>query len=251
LTTIVSKRHRQIEQFVDTEKLRATPRIVLPGVRVADGAHGSAISPKQAIIVANNAGRALCKKLAPYVELLTETSSGSLQVQLVVTAITPTSSAAAGASWALSNLVQIPLIPTRMPAGLGGLSIEADIRDASGQVAMMRWARGANAATQEAKMSVISDAWELAEAFGNEFGKTVLDTDMKKRGVQRDRVPSATARANRELCVARYGRINLARRGASMLLPILTDEGPPTARIESETGAGAEATVNAGTDAEG
>jgi hypothetical protein len=230
LTTVADKRHRHIEQFVDSSALSATPRIALPVVRLADGAYGAAIAPAQATLVANHAARSVCLGLARYAELQAAAADGAMDARLVVTAIEPTSGAAAGASSAIGYFVPVP---SRLPIGLGGLAVEAELRDPhAGQVALMRWARGANAVTQDAKMSSIGDAWQLAERFGKDFARALLDTDPTKSGLQRKRLPDAAVKANRALCSEHYGKLSIAGRVGTMLLPFslgpgAIDPGPP------------------------
>lgn len=232
LRTVDASRHRQIVQFVDAAALRDTPRIVLPQVALAAAAHGPSITPVQAVLVANHAARSLCLGLSRHATLQDAPADGALQARLVVTAIEPTSGAAAGASSVIGFFVPGPF---RLPAGLGGLAVEAELADpAAGQVALMRWARGANPVTQDAKVSAIGDAWQLAGRFGADFARAVLDTDPKRGGLQRARLPAAALDANRAACVARYGAVNLAGRGASLVLPLAPeaiDPGPPTATV--------------------
>lgn len=237
LSATKNERHRQVEQFVDSEALRVLPPFALPDVRIADGAFGEAIAPAQSALVANHAARSVCLGLARYVELRAEPAEGVLAAHLVVTAINPTNGAAAGASSVIGALAPVPL--PRLPAGLGGLAVEAELRDPlTGQVALMRWARGANAMTQDAQVSSIGDAWQLAEVFGKEFTRAILDTDPKKFGMQRERLPRADAKANRELCAQRFGKLNVGVRVASMLSPVSLPLAPgaidPGAPISSD-----------------
>ena len=216
LSTAKNERHRQVEQFVDTEALRVLPPIALPDVRVTNGAFGKMIAPAQSALVANHAARSVCLELARYVELRAGPAEGVIDLHLVVTAINPTNRAAAGASSVIGLFS-----PVRVPAGLGGLAMEAELRDPrSGQVALMRWARGANAVTQDAQVSSIGDAWQLAELFGEEFTRAVLDTEPARFGMQRERLPRAIAEANGELCAQRFGKLRTGVRVASMLLTL-------------------------------
>jgi hypothetical protein len=232
LETIDASRHRQVAQFVDADALRATPRIALPAVEIAGGAHGPRIEPAQAALVANHAARSLCLGLSRHAELAAAPAPDALQPRIVVTAIEPTSGAAAGASSVIGIFVPGPF---RLPAGLGGLAVDAELRDPrAGQVAAMRWARGANAVTQDAKVSAIGDAWQLAGRFGEEFARAVLDTDPARAGLQRARLSDAAISANRAACAQRFGTVNLAGRGASLLLPLAPeaiDPGPPGAAV--------------------
>jgi hypothetical protein len=228
LTTTTDERHRRIEQFVDTEALRATPRVALPKVRIDEGAYGAEITPAQAMLVANRAARSVCLGLARYVYLQSAPAEGVLEARIVVTSIGPTGGATSGISSALGFFLPVPF---RVPAGLGSLALEAELRDPdAGQVALMRWARGANSVLNDAKVSPIGDAWQLADNFGDDVTKALLDFDPKKSGMQRERLSAASAKANRELCEQRYGTLRIAGRTASFALPLppeSIDRGPP------------------------
>ncbi len=227
LSNAADKRYAQVEQFVDADALRATPRITLPEVHLAEGAHGDVIAPAQATLVANHAARSVCLGLARYAELQAAPADGVLDARLVVTAIEPSSRTASGAS---SVIGIFTLVPIRLPVGLGGLAMEAELRDPhAGQVALMRWARGANAVAQVAMVSPIGDAWQLAGSFGNDFSRALLDTDPTRFGLQRGRLKKAAVKANRALCAQRYGKVSIGGRSATMLLPLAPgaiDSGP-------------------------
>lgn len=236
LVAVADERHLRIDQYIDTEALADTPRMALPQVRVDDDAYDERVSEALATLVANNAARALCRELSRYAVLEARDDQTALDPQLVVTAIMPTSGAASGASSVLGFFVPGPF---RLPAGLGGLAVDAQLLDQKGDaVAVMRWARGANAATDDAKVSAIGDAWQLADRFGREFARALLDTDAKLAGIQRERVDAATYKSNRALCAERFGTVNLAGRGASILLPLspeAIDPGPPVAAVARES----------------
>ncbi len=235
LVSIAKEPHLRIDQYIDIAALAQMPGIALPQVRIDEGAHGAQISDMQAQLVANNAARALCRELSRYAVLKADADGAVLDPELVVSAIMPTSGAASGVSSVIGFFVPGPF---RLPAGLGGLAIDAQLVAGSGEaVAVMRWARGANAVTNDAKVSSIGDAWQLADKFGSEFARALLDTDLKKTGLQRAKVDSETAKANRALCAERFGTVNLAGRGASIFLPLspeAIDPGPPAAAQPSK-----------------
>jgi hypothetical protein len=238
LELVADERHLRIEQYVDAIALQGTPRIALPMVAVAVGANDDAIAPTQANLVANHAARSLCNELADYTELVLRDDPQALDPRLVVTAIVPTSAAASGASSIIGVFVPGPF---RLPAGLGALAVEAELVSQDGrQRAVMRWARGANSVTNDAKVSAIGDAWQLAAKFGEEFARALLDTDVKKAGMQRARVDRQRIDANRALCAKRFGTVNLAGRGASLLLPLAPeaiDPGRPSIDADDSTAA--------------
>lgn len=218
LTVVANDRHRVIEQFVAKEEVSRSTQFGLPIVTVSAGASGAGISDSQSALVANNAGRALCSRLATYVELVDTADDETVEPRMELTAIVPTGRVAAGASSVIGIFIPGPF---RLPAGLGGLAGDAELRGADGsQLAHMRWARGANPVTNSEKLSSIGDAWQLAKKFGDEFARAILDADTRVSGIQHPKASESVRSSNRALCDQRFGQANLAGRGASLLLPL-------------------------------
>lgn len=236
LRQVAKERHRLIRQFVDIEALSEYERLGVPRVEIAAEARGPGISESQAALVANNAGRAACNRLAKYVELDDASGGDAPELRLVVTGILPTGRAAAGASSVIGFFV--PVVPFRLPTGLGALAAEAEVRAADqSQLAVMHWARGANSVMNSAKVSTIGDAWQLARQFGNQFASAILDAHPKRSGIQH-RIASANVQtANRALCQRHFGTVNLAGRGASLVLPLSPESIDPGAPVSSEENA--------------
>lgn len=234
LETVLDEPHVRIELYVDRRAVGPGSRFRRPVTRIADGAYPEAIPVESADLVANNAARSLCNELAPYVEWVDDGAEDALSPRLVVTAIVPTSLAAAGAS-AVADIF-IPG-PARLPAGLGSLAMDGDLLAADGRtVAAVRWARGANAVTDNAQVSAIGDAWQLADEFGEELAKALLVDRRAANAPRPERLPTEVVKANRERCTAWFGYLNPAALGAGRFVPLtpeLIDPGPPK---ESEAG---------------
>ena len=236
LRQVAQERHRLIRQFVDVDALSRSGRLGVPRVELAAEARGPGISEMQASLVANNAGRAACNRLAKYVELDDASGSDAPAVRLVVTRIVPTGRAAAGASSVIGLFV--PYVPFRLPAGLGALAGEAEVRAADGsQIAVMHWARGANSVMNSARVSTIGDAWQLARQFGDQFARAILDAHPRRSGIQHRIVDPDVQTENRALCHRHFGTVNLAGRGASLLLPLSPESIDPGAPVSSEENA--------------
>ncbi len=218
LAVVTKERHRLVEHFVDTNALSHHASYAVPRVEVAADALRAGVTERQAALVANNAGRALCNRLGKYVELGEGAGINRVDTRLVLTVIVPTDRTAAGASSLIGIFVPGPF---RLPAGLGALAAEAEARAPDGtQLAAMRWARGANPITHSAKLSSIGDAWQLARQFGDQFARILLDRDPKVAGTQHPGADASVRSANRTLCAQRFGTVNLAGRGASLVLPM-------------------------------
>jgi Protein of unknown function (DUF3313) len=138
-------------------------------------------SDEQRSLIANAVNRELCFALSERFQIAAPMETADLSVRAVITHIAPTDAVAAGVS-VVTNVVPsvvapgvpIPPVP-RLPIGLGSLSVEAEARDRSGgQKAAMVWARGANSFTSAPRVSSDGDAYDLATAFGDDFGKLLV-----------------------------------------------------------------------------
>lgn len=134
------------------------------------------LDDQQRELVANAVSRALCVSLSDRFEVVGIDTPADLTVRTVITHATETDEVAAGLSAVASigsSFVDMgaPVPVPRIPIGLGNLSIEAEAIDPSGQQqAAMIWGRGATAFFSSPKASKASDAYDLAAAFGDDFG---------------------------------------------------------------------------------
>jgi len=63
----------------------------------------------------------------------------------------------------------------RLPAGLGGLAVEAEAVDSGGvQRAAIVWSRGANSLQNTPRVSEVGDAYSLASKFSSEFSRMLI-----------------------------------------------------------------------------
>lgn len=134
------------------------------------------LSDQQRALVANAINRALCVSLSDRFMVVAPNIPADLTVRAVVTQATETDEVAAGLSAAISigtKFVDMgaPVPIPRIPIGLGDLSLEAEAVDRFGQQqAAMLWGRGATAFFSSPKASKASDVYDLAAAFGDDFG---------------------------------------------------------------------------------
>jgi len=129
-------------------------------------------------MVANILDRALCISLSDRFEMVPYGQIADMTVRAVVTDLVPTDKVAAGASAALTlgTGFALPIAAPRLPIGLGGIAVEAEAVDHSGnQLAATVWARGANSISNTPRVSQVGDAYTLAATFGNEFSKLIVD----------------------------------------------------------------------------
>ena len=208
------ERHYQIQ--VQRGAIAAPPaRLRLPEVRTAKDAHDAKVSVAQAQLVANQLARSTCLALAPYAEYAEDAGS---RLRLAVRSIGRTNEGAAAASTVVGFFVPGPF---RLPAGMGSLAVDAELRSDSVETPFeMRWARGANPLLHDAKWSEIGDAWQLAPSFGRDLRNALYDEDPSKSGLQASKQPKTVIEANRRLCRERFGTINVAAQGLSRVLPL-------------------------------
>lgn len=214
MTALRDEPFAQSERFVDADALLAAQSAGLPTVRVAADAVAAGISADQAELVANRAARDVCNGLARHVRL--DEVNPDLRVELVVTAIRPTSAAAAGASALLGVWVPGPF---RLPAGLGGFAADGAARVSGEPALLLHWAEGAGAITEDAKLSSIGDAYQLAAEFAEDFLRAFADP-RGEEAPTRARIDDATREAGEARCKAAFGSASIAGRGASFLLPL-------------------------------
>lgn len=225
LQTVKAERHLTVTRFVDSVALAQAHSVSLPSVSFAPQASDAAISTEQTALVANRAARDLCTRLARNFVLSEDPQKADLRIDLQLMAIVPTGRGSAGASAVLGVFVPGPF---RLPAGLGGLAMDAAIRSAGGEdVLIERWSRGANAVMDDARVSTIGDAYQLAGSYARELAAVLVEPSP---GQKRSVLDRETIRSGRRLCTENFGSANMAGRGASLLLPLAPeaiDSGKP------------------------
>ncbi len=164
-----SRIHVKKEKVLAARTISIQPTVFTPEV-------SPKLSSQHRELVANAINRAMCINLSDRFRVVMPYEPADLTVRASVTQATETDEIAAGVSVAASigmNFVDVGVpVPTpRVPFGLGNLSIEAEAIDPLGQQqAAMLWARGATALFSSPKISKASDAYDLADSFGEDFG---------------------------------------------------------------------------------
>lgn len=234
LEAVRDRADSQLLRAIDAERVRELVQAQLPQVGFAPALVSEQISSEQLALVANRAARSACLRLARHFELVSvgpDEVSSALNLQLLLTDIRASSAALSGAS-ALVDLV-VPG-PFRIPAGLGGLAAEALAKVEGQTVMQLRWSKGANALLDNASLSAVGDAYQLADDFGRDVADQLIKAGDSKP-VERPRLASDQLDRNRELCRQRFGQARPAARGASLFLPLSPesiDAGAPTEPTE-------------------
>lgn len=174
---LVTKSRFQIrkERVMAAKTIKIAPTAFPPTV-------APTLSNEQRALVANAVDRALCVSLSDRFDVVSLDAPADLTVRAGVTQATETNEVAAGLSVATSvgtNFIDfgtsVPIPVPRIPFGLGDLSIEAEAVDRSGrQQAAMLWGRGATVFFSSPRVSKASDAYDLADAFGDDFANLLV-----------------------------------------------------------------------------
>ncbi len=202
-------------------KVRKEQVLAAKTVKIVPTSFPSTIAPKlthqQRELVANAVNRGLCVSLSDRFRLVRLDEPADLTVRASVTQATETDEVAAGISAAASigmNFVDmaVPVPTPRIPIGMGNLSMEAEATNPAGeQEASMLWARGANAFFNSPRASKASDVYELADAFGEDFGELLVkgESPFGKSGIDLpswQKINSAMGLAPKHAECERYGR---------------------------------------------
>jgi hypothetical protein len=233
METIRDESYARAERYLDTDAALLVRSLAVPRIRLAEGAVDEGITVQQAELVANRASREVCLRLAPYLQV--DDEAPDLDIELIVTAIRATSPLASGLSAGLGVFVPGPF---RLPAGLGGFAADGVARYRGQELLVLRWAEGANAVTDSAKVSTIGDAYQLAAQFAADFSDHLIDPKGSAAS-KRPRLSDTVIQGNYARCHARFGKASLAGRGASLLLPLAPeaiDEGAPLPSAQDDVG---------------
>ena len=170
--------------YADADALARTRTVRIIPTRFPGNVSGAVgISEAERRLVANNADRALCYELSLRYDVVSSRNA-DLTVRAQVTRVDPTDLIGAGATIGTSAAVTVAgqvgigfaeglgRIPIpRVPIGLGSLTVEAEALDRrQEQRAAMVWGGAANSFTSQPRYSRISDAYDLAGDFGQDFG---------------------------------------------------------------------------------
>ncbi|WP_336487471.1 DUF3313 domain-containing protein [Methylobacterium nigriterrae] len=169
--------------FAETSALARTRTVRIIPTAFPEAVSGPGITAAQRKLVANAADRAMCYELSLRYDVVSGRDA-DLTVRAAVTRVELTNLVGAGATIGASGAITIASqlgvgfadavgrIPVpRVPIGLGSLTVEAEALDRRrDQRAAMIWGGAANSFTSQPRFSPISDAYDLAGEFGQDFG---------------------------------------------------------------------------------
>lgn len=171
--------------FVDGQGLATVKTVAIVPATFSFDASSRIKTAQDRSLVTNALDRAVCVALSDKFQLVPAGQSADLTVRTVVTDIVPTNKTMAGVSTAVSlgSSLALPVGIPRLPAGLGGLAVEAEAIDPTGaQRAAVVWSKGANSITNNARVSEVGDAYSLAANFGKYFSR-MLVTGKEPKGL--------------------------------------------------------------------
>ncbi len=169
------------------------------------GAMLDGLDPKTVAPVLRELGRSFCFALSERLPL-GENSGAVLAVEVVALRKSEGN--------AVSALVDLAVPgPARLPVGLGGLSVRLRLLEEGRPLVLYAWSRGANSLRENARLSPIADAWQLASRFPADFLRDTGLRNLLKR-------PAPERQADRARCEARFGKSDPVLRGAGRLLPL-------------------------------
>ncbi|WP_132280777.1 DUF3313 domain-containing protein [Neorhizobium sp. JUb45] len=178
--------------FIDAHALSSVRTVAVLPSTFSFSAASRIKAPQDRALVVNALDRAICVSLSDKYQMVPVGQSADLTVRTVVTDIVPTNKTMAGVSTAVSlgSSLALPVGIPRLPAGLGGLAVEAEAIDGTGaQRAAVVWSKGANSITNNARVSEVGDAYSLASNFGKYFAR-ILVTGKEPKGLDTS-LPSA------------------------------------------------------------
>lgn len=170
--------------YVDKAGLRRVRTVrIVPTAFAADVTGAAGLTPEERRLAANVADRAMCYELSLKYDVVS-TPDADLTIRSRVTYVEPTDLLGAGSTIGLSAAISIAgqvgvaaaesigRVPVpRIPIGLGSLTVEAEAVDRNGrQQAAMIWGGAANSFTSQPRFSAISDPYDHAADFGQDFG---------------------------------------------------------------------------------
>nr|WP_245279845.1 DUF3313 domain-containing protein [Rhizobium leguminosarum] len=163
--------------YVDGAGLAPAKTVAIAPTTFAFSAATRTKSPADRTMVSNALDRALCISLSDKYRIVAPGEPADLTIRSVVTDIVPTNKAMAGVSTVVTvgTGFVLPVGVPRLPAGLGGLAVEAEAVD-SGDVqrAAIVWSRGANSLQNTPRVSEVGDAYSLASKFSSEFSRMLI-----------------------------------------------------------------------------
>lgn len=163
--------------FVDAQGLSGVKTVAILPSTFSSGAASRIKDMQDRALVTNALDRAVCVALSDKYQLVPAGQPADLTVRALVTDIVATNKTMAGFSTAVSlgSSLALPVGIPRLPAGLGGLAVEAEAIDNTGiQRAAVVWSKGANSITNKARVSEVGDAYSLASNFGKYFSRMLM-----------------------------------------------------------------------------
>lgn len=174
---------------VDKPSILAAKTVLIVPTTFSAAAASSKLSERDRRLVANAVDRSVCIGLSDRFHIVLPPQNADLTVHISIANVVPTDETAAATSKVLdigktvltgSGVVDtaVPIPSVRVPIGLGGIALEGEAVDPTGQQnAAMLWAKGATSFFSTTRVSPVGDAYELASSFGDDFSELLVTGD--------------------------------------------------------------------------
>jgi hypothetical protein len=174
---------------VDKDAVLAARTVLIVPTSFAAEAASAKFSTRDRLLVANAVDRSVCIALSDRFNIVVPPQTADLTVHVTIANIVPTDETAAATTKVLdigksvlshTGVLEtsVPIPSVRVPIGLGGIALEGEAVDPTGQQkAAMLWAKGANSFFGTTRVSPVGDAYELASAFGDDFSALLVTGD--------------------------------------------------------------------------
>ncbi len=172
---------------VDKDAVLAARTVLIVPTSFAAEAASAKLSTRDRRLVANAVDRSVCIALSDRFHIVLPPQTADLTVHVTIANIVPTDETAAATTKVLdigksvvtsTGVVEtsVPIPSVRVPIGLGGIALEGEAVDPTGQQkAAMLWAKGASSFFgNTTRVSPVGDAYELASAFGDDFSELLV-----------------------------------------------------------------------------
>ncbi|EJL24983.1 Protein of unknown function (DUF3313) [Caulobacter sp. AP07] len=222
------KGRAHIREYVDKARIAQIRRVSLEPTIMTPGADaGAALTEEERRAVLREIDAQVCFRLSRWFEIVPATDPADARARAAVTWITPTGRASSAASATAGLIMPLP-VTFRVPGGLGGLGVEAELIETATnqQVAAIAWTRQAMPIGGDTpSLARHGDALQFAEPFAEAVTTTLTPTKGEK-GEKVEKRQKREIKNGQDPCAAYGARF----RASSMAAGMLTNMYVPTRR---------------------
>jgi len=222
------KGRAHMREYVDKARIVQIKRVSLEPTIMTPGADaGGALTEAERKAVLREIDAQVCFRLSRWFEIVPLSDPADARARAAVTWITPTGTKGAAASAAAGFILPLP-VTLRMPGGLGGLGVEAELIETAShqQIAAIAWTRQAMAVGGDSpSLARHGDALQFAEPFAEAVTTTMTQIKAEK-GEKPTKRQKRAIKSSEDPCAAYGARF----RATSMAAGMITNMYVPTKR---------------------